>query len=304
MASLSSTDPYRIPAMDIGGSHVSAAVADLRLGRLVSGSRVRGEVDPTASAEEILRIWIATARQLDPGASNWGVAMPGPFDYQRGIGNFADVGKFAALAGCDVGAALSSGIGQDVHIRFTNDADAFAVGEWLACAEPRPRRLVGITLGTGVGTGFVNTGRAVTDGDTVPPEGSAYRLRIDGRPLEETASSRALLATFNRGRPVQVSSVSELTQLAYAGCSDALEAFQNAWRAAASALAPYIKAFGTEMIVVGGSIARSWDLVRPALLDGLANWDVDLSATTELRRSRDPEAAALLGAAYTASSSS
>lgn len=294
-------DPYRIPAMDIGGSHVSAAVADLRAGRLVPGSRVRRVVDPMASAADILGAWIATARRVTPASSTWGVAMPGPFDYQRGIGNFAGVGKFAALAGCDVGAALSAGIGPDVRIRFSNDADAFAVGEWLACAEPRPSRLVGITLGTGVGTGFVDAGKVVTDGDTVPPEGSAYRLQIDGRPLEDTASSRAVLAAFNRGRARQVSSVSELTQLAYAGHREALEVFQHAWRAAAFALAPYIRAFGTDMIVVGGSIAGAWDLVRPALLDGLGDWAAELPAAISLRRSRDPESAALLGAAYTAS---
>lgn len=303
MANPANTDPQRIPAMDIGGSHVSAGVADLRTCRLVPGTRVRSVVDPMASATEILGAWITTARRVAPGSSTWGVAMPGPFDYRRGIGNFAGVGKFAALAGCDVGAALSTGIGQDVHIRFSNDADAFAVGEWLACTEPRPRRLVGITLGTGVGTGFVDAGRAVTDGDTVPPEGSAYRLQIDGRPLEDTASSRAVLAAFNQGRAGKVASVSELTRLAYRGHRDALDIFQHAWRAAAFALAPYIRAFGTEQIVVGGSIAGSWDLVRPALLDGLADWAAELPTAVGLRRSRDPESAALLGAAYTAAAS-
>lgn len=303
MANPASIDSQRIPAMDIGGSHVSAAVADLRSGRLVPRTRTRSVVDPMASADEILGAWIATARRVAPGSSTWGVAMPGPFDYQRGIGNFAGVGKFAALAGCDVGAALSAGIGQDVRIRFSNDADAFAVGEWLACAEPRPRRLVGITLGTGVGTGFVDAGKAVTDGDTVPPEGSAYRLQIDGRPLEDTASSRAVLAAFNRRRASKVTNVSELTQLAYAGHREALEIFQHAWRAAAFALAPYVTAFGAEVIVVGGSIAGSWDLVRPALLDGLADWAAELPTAISLRRSRDPESAALLGAAYTAAAS-
>ncbi|QGN33204.1 ROK family protein [Microlunatus sp. Gsoil 973] len=232
-----------------------------------------------------------------------GVAMPGPFDYARGIGRFADVGKFAALAGVDIGAALSDGIGNGVRIRFSNDADAFAVGEWFACDEPRPTRLVGITLGTGVGTGFVADGQAITDGEPVPPEGSAYRLEIAGRPLEDTASSRAVLAAYNRGRKGKIMTVSELTALGRAGDADALEVFHHAWRAAAGALAPYIVAFGAEVVVVGGAIARSWDLVRPALLDGLRDAAPELPASIDLRRAADPEAAALLGAAFTASAS-
>jgi len=296
------TDCYHVPALDIGGSHVSAGVADLRSGRLVAGTLVRSAVDPHASAAEIIGSWAATARKLTLGPTAWGVAMPGRFDYQRGIGRFAGVGKFSALAGVDVGSALAAGIGDGVRLRFSNDADAFAVGEWLAGGEPRPRRLVGITLGTGVGTGFVDNGTVVTSGDTVPPEGSAYRLTIAGRPLEDTASSRAVLAAYDEAsRPdagAQISNVRALTELARAGDRTASVIFHRAWAEAARALAPYVTAFGTEVIVVGGSIAQSWDLVRPALLDGLTSWSPSAPAAIELRQSRDSEAAALLGAAF------
>lgn len=300
------TDPYEVPALDIGGSHVSAGVVDLRSGRLVPGTHVRRAVDPDAPAAEIIGIWAEAAHRLDVGPATWGVAMPGPFDYRRGIGGFAGVGKFGALAGVDVGAALAAKVGAGVRIRFSNDADAFAIGEWLACPEPRPARLVGITLGTGVGTGFVDRGTAVVSGDLVsadivPPEGSAYRLSIDGRPLEDTASARAVLAAYNTKSGTEITSVEALTDLARAGDRTALGVFQHAWSAAARALAPYIAAFGAEVVVAGGSIARSWDLVQPALLAGLAAWSGSLASSVELRRSRDPETAALLGAALVAS---
>jgi len=287
--------------MEIGGSHVSIGLADLIGGRLVAGSRFRSAVNPDGTATEIIAAWTSAARQLGPGWENWGVAMPGPFDYRRGVGGFAGVGKFAALAGLDIGAALAAGIGGSVRIRFSNDADAFAVGEWLAIGDSRPDRLVGITLGTGVGTGFVDSGTAVTDGASVPPEGSAYRLSIDDRPLEETASSRAVLAAYNRACDADLDSVAALSELARQGDRVAREIFQGAWRAAAEALAPYISAFGARVVVVGGSIARSWDLVEPALLEGLTSWSRPLATTIELRRSNDPERSALLGAAFIAS---
>ena len=316
MANPPSPDLQPIPPMDIGGSHVTAALADLCSGRLVPGSTVRSPVDPAGSRDAILARWIGAARRLPsrsasdaaPAARTWGVAMPGPFDYDRGVGRFTGVGKFTALAGVDVGAALADGIGHAARIRFSNDADAFAVGEWLSCPEPRPERLVGITLGTGVGTGFVDNGTAITDGDSVPPEGSAYRLEIGGRPLEDTATARAVLAAYNaigaagvsRDGGDTITTVRELTRLARAGDRTARDVFHNAWRAAAGALAPYITAFGATVVVVGGAIAGSWDLVGPALLDGLRDAAPKLPASIDLRRSDDPEAAALLGAAFAA----
>ncbi|MBO0810914.1 MAG: ROK family protein [Microlunatus sp.] len=293
------TEPQRVPALEIGGSHVTAALADCGSGRLLPGHRIRLAVDPHGAAEEILGAWIAAARRLGVRSPIWGVAMPGPFDYQRGIGDFAGVGKFAALSGHDVGSALAAGVGGDVRIGFTNDADAYALGEWLSFDEPRPRRVVGITLGTGVGSGFVDDGSVVTTGPEVPAEGSAYRLEIGGRPLEETASTRAVLAAYSRRR-MKITNVEELTLLARNGDGVAQQVFHDAWSAAAQALAPYISAFGARHIIVGGSIARSWDLVRPALIDGLASWSPTLPTAVDLRPSADPEAAALLGAAYAA----
>ena len=62
-----------------------------------------GTLSPSAGAAEILGPVIACGRELPvPCARYWGVAIPGPFDYQSGVGLFAGVGKFEALYGVDV----------------------------------------------------------------------------------------------------------------------------------------------------------------------------------------------------------
>ena len=294
---MSLTDPRRTPALEIGGSHVSAGLTDTVAVGLHPGTRHRTALPHGEDPHMILDAWIATARQLGAPGQLWGVAIPGPFDYRHGVGDFTGVGKFEALSGVDIGSALTSGIGPGTTIRFVNDADAFAVGAWLSLPRPRPARTVGITLGTGVGTGFVATGKIVTAGAEVPPQGNAHLLQIDGRPLEETASTRAVLATYQELTGQRASTVEEIAHLARSGSEPARTVFQDAWTSCAQALAPYLLAFGATHVVVGGSVANAWDLVKPALRAGMDAHCAGLSERLVLLRSADTEAAGLLGAA-------
>ena len=95
------------PAIEVGGSHAVAALADLTAGTLVPGTLHKQAVDPMGSAAGIIDSVVGAARGLPPvDGERWGVAIPGPFDYQRGVGLFTGVGKFESLYGVDVGAAL------------------------------------------------------------------------------------------------------------------------------------------------------------------------------------------------------
>jgi len=124
--------------------------------------------------------------------------MPGPFDYARGRGDFAGVGKFGSLAGVDLRAELATRLGvPGEQVRFLNDAVAYGLGEWAATAE-RPRRFVCVTLGTGVGSAWLADGEPVDTGPEVPPHGWAHLLTSGGRPLEDTVSTRAIRADFFR----------------------------------------------------------------------------------------------------------
>jgi hypothetical protein len=65
-------------------------------------------------------------------ASRWAIALPGPLDYERGIGPYEGVGKFHALRGCDLRAALRPHLPGVTSVSFHNDAHAFLLGEWWA----------------------------------------------------------------------------------------------------------------------------------------------------------------------------
>ncbi|WP_211769785.1 ROK family protein [Kutzneria sp. CA-103260] len=272
-----------VPVLEIGGTHVTAALVD---GATVDVP-VRMPLSPQGSREEILDGIVTAASKVEaPAGARWGVAVPGPFDYNAGIGLFHDVGKFESLYGVDVGAELTRRLPEPAVLRFLNDADAFGIGEYVAGAAAGHRRAVCLTLGSGVGSAFLDDGVPVNDGPLVPPEGSAHRVHYRGRPLEETVSRRAIRAAYGHDAPdVQV-----IAELARDGDPHARTVLANAFHALGVAMGPWLAGFEATVLVVGGSIAASWDLVEGPLQAGL-------DVTVELRTAQRPVDAPLLGAA-------
>jgi glucokinase len=287
-----------VPVLEIGGTHVAGALVEVEVERatpdIVAGSRIRAMLDADGSADSILASVLDCARGLsaEPGLT-WGVAIPGPFDYAAGIGQFEGVAKFASLYGVDVGRALRDRLPPGSRVVFLNDAVAFLIGEWAAGAGTGHDRLAGITLGTGIGSAFLAGGRVIEDGPDVPPGGEVHRLRIGGRPLEDTVSRRAILAEFGRLTGERATGpkldVIEIAGLARSGDDRARTAIQGPLRALGAALSPWLQRFGASALVVGGSMAGSWDLVEPALRSSLPG-------SVELLRARRPDDAGLIGA--------
>ncbi|MFF1923734.1 ROK family protein [Streptomyces sp. NPDC058221] len=296
------------PVLEIGGTHVTAAMVDLSTGA-VHGEPVREPLSPQGPAEEILgRLALTASRLGAPPSVTWGVAVPGPFDYEDGVALFEGVGKFDALYGTDVGAALCARIRPTpAGLRFVNDADAFGLGEHTRGAAAGHARAICLTLGSGVGSAFLADGMPVNDGPEVPPEGSAHRLTFDGRPLEETVSRRAIRSAYARAACVRaaggdqdgVPDVQGIASRARAGDALAGRVLDHAFRALGVAAAPWATRFAATVLVVGGSIAGSWDLVMAPLRGGLADGG---APGLRLAPARLPDTASLLGAARWAAS--
>ena len=106
---LDAGDP--IPVLEIGGTHVTAVLVSAHPWDLVPGSLRTARLDADGTAAELLDDLAAAANGLPVGRrSDWVVAVPGPFDYARGVGLFRDVGKFDSLYGVDVRRGLMTRI--------------------------------------------------------------------------------------------------------------------------------------------------------------------------------------------------
>ncbi|PZS20633.1 MAG: ROK family protein [Pseudonocardiales bacterium] len=283
-----------MPVLDVGGTHVSSGLVDPQTGTLV-GPVHRRHLDGAGSAAEILDVLVAAAGavSVSPGAT-WGVAIPDPFDYAQGIALFHGVGKFESLRGLDLRAMLSARLpARTRQIVFLNDADAFALGEWAYGAASGYRRCLGLTLGTGVGTGWIVDGRIVSSGPGIPPGGRAYRLEVGGAPLEETVSRRAIRRAYWAAAGDAGADVREIAGWARDGAPAARRVLRRSMRALGGALGPCLRDFAADVVVVGGSMAASWDLLEPWWLSGFA----DGAQPPPIRLAANPHHAPLLGAA-------
>lgn len=285
--------PTPIRVLEVGGTHVTAACVDPDGWRV--RERHRMALDSRAPASDILAtLGAAAATVAGRSPSPWGVAVPDPFDYPGGVALFRGVGKFDRLYGVDVGGALRSAISpRPTSLTFVHDVEAFLVGEWTAGAAAGTARCAALTLGTGVGSAFLADGAVVSDHPSLPPGGRIHRCELDGVPLENLVSRRAIRARYAAAGGDRAADVRDIADWARGGDPTAAAVLHAAFEAAGRALASCLAGFAAEVVVVGGSIARSWDLLEPALRSGLERDGMRVA----VRPARRPDDAPLIGAA-------
>jgi glucokinase len=272
-----------VAAIELGGSHVSAAQVDVASGRVANP--LRAPLDPLGTRAELLECIVGAARSVADGAARVGVAVPGPFDYDRGVCTIHGVGKLEALFGVDLRSELSLVFtAADAQaIRFLNDAEAFLLGEAAAGAVRGCSRAIGVTLGTGLGSAFLVDGEIVRSGPGVPPDGELHRVLFRGRPVEEVLSGRGLRARFGGGVDPD-----RIALLADGGDRHAAAAFAAFGADLGAFLEPAVREFAAQCVVVGGAIARAWRHFGASLAEVV---------TADLARADRLDDAALLGAA-------
>ncbi len=274
-------------AFDLGGTHVSAGRIDVASGEVQTFLRV--PLAPDAGRSELVARIVGVGTDAAEGVvDRVGVAVPGPFDYANGVSLLTH--KLEHLHGVDMRRELADALGTPpASISFVNDADAFLLGEaWVGAARGH-RRAAGVTVGTGLGSAFLEDGEIVHTGPRVPPEGSLHLVPYQGRPAEEAVSRAALLAGYGRPRL----DVRDVAIRARGGDARAREAFAQLARALGELTAPWLESFDATCLVVGGSISRSWDLIEEPLTDVLGGLD----ALEQIAPAARVDEAALLGAA-------
>jgi glucokinase len=279
---------------DVGGSHVSAALvnaADFELRGLASMT-----VDPSLNADQTMESFAALGRDVlqnchHPPIAGIAMSVPGPFDYQCGICWIRGLAKHEQLYGVDFRAEMSGrlpGVAPS-SVRFINDAAAALLGEIQAGAARGRQRVIGLTLGTGVGSAFSVDGRIVTRGPGVPPEGYVYNLPWKGTTVEEALSSRAIRRMYAE-RTGEVLDVREIAERSAASPA-AAAVMRQFGRTLGEILFPLVQGFRPEVVVLGGAVSRSASLFLPAASEVLCATGV------ALRPSELPEKAGIIGAA-------
>lgn len=289
--------------VDIGGSHVSCAACNISEMRYLPETFSENEVDNQGTVDEIIGVWSKTIQNTieKVGIENVkgiGFAMPGPFDYAKGIALFkGDNKKYENIYGLNVPDALREilCLPHNFPVRFINDATAFAIGEnWIGKANGS-KQLLAITLGSGFGSAFLKQGLPVVSGPEVPELGCLWHLPFENGNADDYFSTRGLLNRYYEKSGVMLSGVKELAQLADKQ-SDAKILFDDFGSKLGLFLNPWIVKCRIDVLVIGGNISNAFPLFEDSLKIFLKSNSVDVRIeVSELK-----ETAAMIGSALLA----
>lgn len=284
---------------DIGGSHISCAAVDLISGKVLKDTLSEKSVDNQATAEVIIDTWSKAlssvlAKVPVENVKGIGFAMPGPFDYVKGISYIKGVAKYENLYGVNVAEAVAENLGikDKMLIRFMNDASSFAVGEAWAGSASKYNRSLSITLGTGFGSAFISNRIPIVDGPEVPKLGCIYHLPYRDGIADDYFSTRGLLGRYKKLTGIELSGVKELASLA---SSDkiVIDLFTDFGDNAGLFLSTWLKKFKAEILVIGGNISHAYNLFGDVFENRLRTENCNC----EVALSKLKEDAALIGSA-------
>jgi glucokinase len=284
---------------DIGGSHITCAAIDLDSGKILRDTLSERTVNNQAPAD-IIGVWadalIGSLKKVPfENVKGIGFAMPGPFDYVKGICYIKGVAKYENLYGINVTEAIARKlqVTDDFLIRFMNDASSFAVGEAWAGSATKEKRSLSITLGTGFGSAFISERIPVVDGPLVPKIGCVYHLPYRDGIADDYFSTRGLLGRYMKITGKELNGVKELAALSSTE-EAVIDLFTDFGDNLALFLAPWLRGFEAEILVIGGNISHAYNLFGDVFEARLKKEN----CSSKVALSKLKEDAALLGSAY------
>lgn len=204
-------------------------------------------------------------------------------------------------------------------IATVNDANAAALGEMWKGAGGNARSVMLVTLGTGIGAGFIVEGNVVTGGHgaagevghmTVVPGGRLCKCGRAGC-VERYASARGIVQTFREASASGAFDPDEYSQFEPENDLDALSVFKahaagdpRAVRAVADmadklgfALAQVACVADPDVILLGGGVAGGADCFIDDLRAAFKSYCLSSCAATEIRTASLESDAGVYGAA-------
>lgn len=303
--------PTAVVAVDVGGTKIRAgSVIDGTLGHIreVPTPATQGRKAILDSIAEVARDVIrSTDTAIDTGTPfPWkvGVGSAGVIDSETGTVVSA-TDSLTGWAGTRIGTELTARLGLET--RAVNDVHAHALGESFAGAARGSRSSLLVTVGTGIGGGFITEGRLLTGRNFAAGHiGHLPVTAAQGLPcpcggeghVEAVASGPAVLSAYRRaGGRTHVPSTRELVGLAHSGDVIAHEAFARAGDALGSMLGGLANVLSPDVIVIGGGLAGAGELWWSPLHKAFDRELIPAIRGLELREAQLGPDAALIGAA-------
>lgn len=275
--------------VDIGGSHITAAVIDLENIAILPQTKVRKNINSRLKTAAIISLWaealLEATSELTLSDIRIGIAMPGPLDYEKGICFIKDQDKYDSLYGLNIKELLAAELHVNPeNIKFINDAGAFLQGEIFAGAGKDYQDVIGVTLGTGLGTSRYHLGQAA--------DANLWCAPFLNSIAEDYLSTRWFVNRYQELTGKLLPDAKALADLAQTD-PEAAKVFEEFGNNLGLFLNYFIQLDKPEVIILGGNIANADTLFLPATQKVLTSPKKKI----RLDKAKLGEEASLIGAA-------
>ena len=243
----------KIIGIDLGATNIHIGV--------VQDSKVIEEIKistlATKSKEKIIDNLISGINQLDnKDATGIGIGIPGLVDEKKGI--IFDVFNIPAWKEVHLKKELEDYF--KIPVRITNDANVFSMGEKFYGRGGQFKNLVGVTLGSGLGTGIIIDNKLYSG--SFSSAGELGLIPYNGKILEDFCSGKFFQNEYGlKGEQVYA--------LAQQGDEQALEIFREFGTHLGNAINILLLVLSPEAIYLGGSISKSFKFFENPLKETL-----------------------------------
>ncbi|QKE76030.1 ROK family protein (plasmid) [Arthrobacter citreus] len=271
--------PNLIFALDVGGTFIKAAVLEDTC--IIEDTESQFDSRSNEDADSILNHFVSIIKSLSESYKTYkqetsksfahktigiGLAFPGPFDYENGVSYIKGLNKFEALYGIAFRDELSKRLLHSeifkatnrVKLLFENDGRLFGLGGSTLFPH---QRVISLTIGTGLGSAFIENRKIIKHDKRVPKDGYLYNQIFNGKIVDDHFSRRGILQlAANQNILGENIDVKELAEHAKEGNESAIALFQEFGANLGEMLIPFIEQFQPHQIIIGGQIAKSFDL--------------------------------------------
>ncbi len=265
--------------IDIGGTNSPYGIID-RDGKILAEGRIDTQqyAQPDRFVRDLSNKIKGTLSELGEGYELLGIGVGAPNgNYHNGTIEFAPNLPWKGI----VNLIKLFSAHFDVPVFVTNDANAAAIGEMVYGKAKDLMDFVVITLGTGLGSGFVANGKLIYGHDSFAGELGHTTVELDGREcacgrkgcLETYASATGIVRTANillarssknsSLRKISTNSITglDITNAARNGDTLALEIFDFTAQKLAFSLANVVAITSPKAIILFGGLANSGNLL-------------------------------------------